>query len=145
MGKGLSNLQKFILVKSVENESQKNRDVDGFKRLYGIIIEGNDIYAPEVMYYYYNFPLRRNIPGPGTLRHSWQHFSMNEIGTSKYKSAQASVSKAFSRLEERGFLVRWYYEKKFMAARLTDKGREKGMELKESGITSISLIPNSDT
>jgi len=149
MGKGLSNLQQFILVKSIENIPRSEGYVKIFKQVYGLDIEGTEIYAPEILYEYYGFP-KKSWQSPCDIDksvkggHGIRYFSMAEIGEKRYKSARVALSKAFLRLEERGLLVRWYFGKKHMGARLTDEGRAAGISLKEAGITSISLIPNSD-
>ena len=92
MGRGLSELQKTILLMAYGHRG------DG---------HGVELRYPEVLRECWGWePVRR---GWGEGRRSSpvrRHFSKAEIGEREYRSAQASLSRAVRRLEERGLVER---------------------------------------
>ncbi|HZZ79829.1 MAG TPA: hypothetical protein VFE62_15025 [Gemmataceae bacterium] len=130
MGRGLSKLQRFILVEASRRER---------------------LHHADVLYHFFKFPLGKSFTavnaamdyrvGPvtmtsagtpstwgtgGTLRAAGgQRFDPDAIGRSKYNSAQASISRACARLEARGLVKRvtGLYSH-WAGVEITDKGRE---------------------
>jgi hypothetical protein len=100
MGKGLSELQKRILVLAYQNHSKESRPEPGTAVL------GADLYKNEVLAQVFDLPLQSDIRTPGGERDpaGW-HFSKRALGQ-KYNAAQASVARAFRRLEDRELAVR---------------------------------------
>ena len=64
-------------------------------------------------------------------RSRWYTFSKKRIGEKPYRSAMASVSRAFTRLEARGLIVRTHSAMAagWSGADLTDEGREVARRL----------------
>lgn len=99
MGRGLSELQETILCLAYTNYLAEERATkEG----------GADLYTYEVMLKVYQFtriPISPNYIEP---RLGGSHrFDLNVIGKKRYQAAAAAISKAFRRLEERGFVGRY--------------------------------------
>jgi hypothetical protein len=96
MGRGLSELQKAILVMAYKNH------IYGTPRW--IVDEspyGADLFAPQVLSEFYGWPsvcTRIRKRGP--------NFDRQRIGEARYNSNRAAVSRAFKRLEARGLSIR---------------------------------------
>jgi hypothetical protein len=86
MGKGLSELQKSILIMAYRNRARR-------------YVENKD-----VLIEFYKFP--PHAPGPSHVSGTPQIFNRNEIGINRYRSASVSVVKAFNRLVNRGLAIR---------------------------------------
>ncbi|MFI1962414.1 hypothetical protein ACH46L_31760 [Streptomyces althioticus] len=92
MGRGLSPLQRQILLIAEENRRARRRR--GGRA---------DVYTAEVYARVYGF---EPMPGRDPRDPSTETFSHEQIGASAYNRAAASVSRALRRLEERGLLTR---------------------------------------
>ena len=90
MGKGLSELQKSILIMAYRNRRGR----------YG----AGDVKNREVLIEVYKFPFQS--PSADTTSGTPQIFNRQEIGISRYRSASVSVVKAFNRLVNRGLAIR---------------------------------------
>ncbi len=95
----LSRLQRSILELAYVNRVAEGRHSES---------SGADLYFYELMVACFGFPTpprrygetdRRRVPGS-------QRFSRRQIGAARYDAAQASVSRAVRRLEDRGLVVR---------------------------------------
>ncbi len=82
MGRGLSDLQRWILAEA------RKRD-----RLY---------YA-DICEKYYGWPRKTDVAGNPLSRGS-QHFSRSEIGNREYNRVMATISRSCLRLEKRGLV-----------------------------------------
>ena len=102
MGRGLSSLQRFILVRALNNElerlSQSAMHRQTLVEYYGF---------PEKIDPYYGTP----VPPLGTNDPRFdcfgQYFNVQAIGKRRYRAAQAAVSRALRRLEARGLVEGW--------------------------------------
>lgn len=105
MGRGLSELQKYILTAA---SSMKEDDYNKEGRLY---------YA-DIFRAFYGWKGTNGHPGG-------RKFDPNEIGQKKYDSAHVAVRKACARLEKRGFVacIMGSYSH-WSGVEITDKGRE---------------------
>ncbi len=90
MGKGLSELQKYILKIAYRNR--------------GRISKWGDVKNCEILIEVYNFPA--HSPRPSYTAGTPQIFNRQEIGMNRYRSASVSVVKAFDRLAKRGLTHR---------------------------------------
>ncbi len=124
MGKGLSPLQRTILITALANRTAEGRDDT---------CNGADVYLAEVLHRHFHFPFKRDYwlrdksdaailaemrKLPGSHR-----FSLVEIGASKYRAAQAALSRAAARLQQRGQVVRYNGSTAWWAGvRLTPQG-----------------------
>jgi len=90
MGKGLSELQKFILIMAYRNRHRS--------------FESGDVKNREVLIEVYKFPF--HSPSANTSSGTPQIFKRQEIGICRYRSASVSVVKAFNRLVNRGLAIR---------------------------------------
>lgn len=98
MGRGLSELQKTILLRALSNRKAPDRDEYTC-----------DVYQREIMADHFGW--RQSLHGwlPKSPRErDWifgrYYFSKQKIGPRRYASVQASVSRAITRLEERGLV-----------------------------------------
>jgi hypothetical protein len=97
MGRGLSDLQRFILVRAATTE----------RLYYADVLEGFFGWVP------------RPATGPGGHR-----FSRREIGEAAYRKAMASLSRACRRLEWRGLVTRLCGQlSHWSAVEITEKGK----------------------
>jgi hypothetical protein len=99
MGRGLSDLQRYILARAAT-----------VPRLHYV-----DILAEY-------FGWERG--GWDTNGHSGQHFSRRRIGEKRYGKTMATLSRSVFRLQDRGLVVWMTGWAKWSAAEITDKGRE---------------------
>ena len=90
MGRGLSELQKRILIMGYQNRGRRYK--------------AGNVKNNEVLMEVYRFP--SHPPSADTTSGTPQIFRRNEIGIRKYRSASVSVVKAFNRLVKRGLAVR---------------------------------------
>jgi len=154
MGRGLSPLQKYILIAAFEktkiniaeiSDKPESRGPWGhgwcpLKAMQLIEAEGRDtrgfrILRPkEVLAGFYGFKSK----DPDTFRFSNDRshdFDRSEIGEKKYRAAAVSVRKAFLRLERRGLIratnYHWY---PYIGAELTPAGIELAEELTRHGL-----------
>lgn len=98
----LSKLQKSILRIALRNH-----------------LAGKDrVYYSEILSEHYGFEIKNRLDNCG------QHFSRREIGAKRYSSAQAALSRAMRRLEDRGLIDCISGVAKWTAARLTLRGIE---------------------
>ena len=102
MGKGLSQLQKAILIIALGNRG-------GFYKF-------GHVRNYEVLERFYRFPL--HPPKPSHESGSPQRFSRQKIGFNRYRAAGVSTVKSFDRLCERGLAER----EKNHGVILTDEG-----------------------
>jgi hypothetical protein len=108
MGRGLSDLQRWILEKAA---SQKK------------------LHPAEVLAGYFGWEPDHKWPWRGQIepaeRPRGQNFSRRRIGSAKYRSTMASLSRSIRRLEERGFVTRREYAfGKAWCLYITEKGKE---------------------
>lgn len=112
MGRGLSPLQKSILRIAAKNHDRECHG--GFEHLrinsLGKMSSGCgcDAYYREVLFQHFGLPMKkhwwRNHDEP--IREAGGHvFSMREIGEKRYRSIQASVSRAVDRLWKRDYIT----------------------------------------
>jgi hypothetical protein len=115
MGRGLSDLQRFIVAKAATCE-----------RLYyaEILAEFFGWKPKELLRYEPLHGITYKMPVAGKYAHG-QHFSADKIGEARYRKTVATLSRACSRLAARGLVEclqgacsRW------SAVEITDKGRE---------------------
>jgi hypothetical protein len=109
MGRGLSELQKHILRLSLENQ-QAIRQLDDEDRV------PFDVTFSELLVVHYKFPIvgchwaaslrGKNRAVEKLLRRRYAKFDSHAIGLSRFASAQAALSRAFARLQERGLFSR---------------------------------------
>jgi hypothetical protein len=95
---GLSKLQRWILDHAYQNRLAEHRDEKS---------KGADLYYGEVLAGFYGFAYEhpRN-PEMDTRDVFYGHvFQPDVIGRSRYNAAQAAVSRAMTRLEQRGLVV----------------------------------------
>jgi hypothetical protein len=129
MGRGLSPLQRFILVEA----GRRPR-----------------LYYADVLSHFYGFRTRRgakltyyqdhDLDTPSTWRDGGellspgtQRFDPKEIGERRYRSALAALSRACRRLRERGLVhCRRGQYSHWAGVELTDKGRELSVNLTEN-------------
>jgi hypothetical protein len=106
MGRGLSKLQKKILLLAYEN--RERGQAEG-KVANGERVSGADLYSPEILHEHWGWKPRIGACWrPGMRRPDpWERpFSKAEVGERRYRSAVASWSRAAKRLERRGRAVR---------------------------------------
>jgi len=112
MGRGLSDLQKFILKAAAAKP------------------EGT-LYNYEICMGYYRWKPNRRNPGAAE-----NNFLPAEIGENKYNSAFVAIRKAYLRMEKRG-LVRCVYSwqrRSWAGVDITDRGRQIVKTMPESTI-----------
>ena len=120
VGKGLSELQKAVLRLACEN---RERGQGGRVLADGSQI-GTDVTYPQVLAGYFGWEAAGS-------RSRFYQFSKKEIGEKRYRSAMASLSRAFGRLEARGLIERTHslMAAGWTGADLTDEGREVARRL----------------
>jgi hypothetical protein len=98
MGRGLSDLQRCILTIAFENRESEGRDPGQTTHK-----KGADVYRWEIMERFYGWTppayARRDGRKPGGKKYRPQ-----QIGPREYAAAQAAVSKAMNRLNNRGLI-----------------------------------------
>jgi hypothetical protein len=127
MGRGLSELQKKILIMAYRNGG----------RGYG----AGDVKNTEILIEVYKFP--SHPPSANTSSGTPQIFRRNEIGIRKYRSASVSVVKSFNRLIGRGLAVRKYNQGIILTAKGTKTAKNLLKERKS--IKNISRVSNKVT
>ncbi len=138
MPRGLSDLQKRILV--MAHERRQLRDLDAEReegiRLLARYESGPDRYAPRPDVYYpeilaavWGFPTTQPLPAERAARFGenqspprWngQYFDRDAIGRGAYDKATTTLWRTAERLEGRGLVVRRVYRKPGLL--LTDEG-----------------------
>lgn len=123
MGRGLSDLQKSILVMAYGNHEPTRGSF------------GCDLYTKDVLTGYYGWvPVKGYLDSPGS-----QSFDIQAIGEQKYRSTRAAVSRAFRRLERRGLVTRVMAVRSVWAGiNLTEEGAEVAQSL---SVNSAQIIP----
>jgi len=119
MGRGLSELQKNILVKAYQNRLTHEADTQELMRLregrplsWGLGRIQDDLHSWEAMIVFFGcVPFTRwraNVEksASGRVLNRWgnHRVSMVSTGRERYKSASASVNRAFIRLDKRGLV-----------------------------------------
>lgn len=129
MGRGLSPLQKYILVAALDKATRSHRDVHVLR-------------SKDVMVGYYGFAPRD--PEYSYSKQSSHDFCLSEIGERRYRSAAVAIRKAFSRLERRG-LARFtkYHWYKFDGLELTPQGEEIATMLSSETLLSVPSLAGS--
>ena len=115
----MSELQKTILRLAHENRA-RGEGARGFADHQ----EGTDVTYPQALAGYFGWEETGS-------RRIFYKFSKKEIGEKPYRSAMASLSRAFGRLEARGLVVRTHSAMAagWSGADLTDEGREVARRL----------------
>lgn len=124
MGRGLSKLQKSILMIGARNRiSGVSEECGGYSKL--------DIVTPEIMAEVYGWPNKMRWPWEGDLRRPCrQRFKPREIGRDAYLKAHVSVSRAMLRLQNRRLIDLAYGEyANWKGAMLTEEGLATGRQL----------------
>ena len=125
MGRGLSELQQFILVAGLAGRESKETHTlpDGRILPAGY---GCDLRHAKIMSGFYGFALA----GRDSSSFARHHFSVKKIGPKQYAAAHAAISRAATRLAERGLVVcvSGYYAR-WAGVNLTDKGAALAAEL----------------
>ena len=134
MARGLSDLQKSILIQAYKKLEQIGEYEDD--KITGML------QAPEVLVEYYGWE-----PKKGVLRLRWQNFSKEKIGSERYNSANAAVSKSFQRLEARGLAVRICATSgRCVALKLLDDGIETARKLLANTVpTGTTVLANKES
>ncbi len=123
MARGLSDLQKLILRLALDNRRQQE--------LLPQEHYSADVRYAEVLVVYFGFPVTGiYITSKGTdleranSSAGCQKFSKEKIGKERYAAEQAALSRAFSRLQQRG-LVTWVCGAiaRWSGGKLTEAGR----------------------
>ncbi len=151
MGRGLSNLQKWILLKAYEN--WKSEDWDNLIKenwwTYPQSPFPSQLSKAEILNEYYGFEMRKDHPSPlaRDIRENsgdgWHNFSMiyhdrlfdrKVIGYKKYHSKQQCIIQAIERLHRRKLLASAY-----KAVALTQLGIEKAKELMAVNRNNVTI------
>lgn len=132
MARGLSDLQKSILIQAYKKLEQIGAYVDG--KYYGML------FTAEVLAEYYGFEMQilywqDGEPVLKDIDIGSQNFSKEQIGSKRYNSANAAVSKAFQRLEARGLITRYYSITGHVLLKLTKRGIEMAKRLLANTVT----------
>jgi len=136
MGRGLSELQRTILLMAYENHKKYTseiwikKEIEEYKKLrimsaYGGLLLPREYEPLHVDLYHHEILAHLIHTDPAKLYGTVWHFKPEAIGYRKYNSLNASISRAFSRLQRRG-LVNWYLfnHHSNSAIELTEKGIE---------------------
>lgn len=119
MGRGLSDLQRSILMLAAQNRFGRARQREG-------AIERLDLTPAEVYVtvfgWDYDVRERRRSQAERASERG-KHFISREIGVNQYNCVRASVCRAFERLRKRGYVERWAGAwSKWSGIVLTDEG-----------------------
>ncbi len=140
MSRGLSDLQKRVLVMALER--RRGRDLDAERLEGGRLVArygfgpadyqtAPDVYYPEMLAELWGFPTKIPLPAERAARWGedqtpprWfgQYFDLDVIGRAEYNRATTSLWRTVKRLEARGLAVRAFYGKSGLL--LTDEGLE---------------------
>jgi len=137
MGRGLSELQKTILFMAYENhkkytsETWIKKEIEEYNKLRVMsAYEGISLPKEYTPFHFdlYHYEILAHLIGldPNKMcEYDVKHFKPESIGYKKYKSLNASVSRAISRLWKRGLIV-WYPfdHHSTSGIKLTEKGIE---------------------
>jgi len=137
MGRGLSELQKTILSMAYENykkytsEAWIKKEIEEYKRLRIMSAYGGVLLPKEYTPFHfdlYHYEILAHLIGldPNKMcEYDVKRFKPESIGYKKYKSLNASVYRAISRLWKRGLIV-WYpfNHHSTSGIKLTEKGIE---------------------
>lgn len=121
MGRGLSPLQKFILIAALE----KSNKLPGWDS--ETHIDARDCYGvlrpKDVLVGYYGFTPKSS--DYSFNKQGARDFKMSEEGEGRYRAASVAIRKAFLRLEKRG-LVRTvdYHWQEYLGIQLLPAGKE---------------------
>src|SRR6516164_4813735 len=101
MGRGLSKLQRTILVRALDNRKQEGRGPDkpGGADVYHAKVLA-DYFGWELPAWYYRRKKEEKWRSPAS-----QKFSRADIGEKRYVAAQAAISRSLVRLQDRGLVV----------------------------------------
>jgi hypothetical protein len=113
MARGLSQLQRQILALAYRNRCERLEraaTLDPESHQYRVLTRGVgsvDLYHAEALRDIFGWPVRSFSWRWDGGRPTWgQNFSKRRIGERRYRSGQASLSRAVRRLEERGLVER---------------------------------------
>jgi len=136
MGRGISELQRTILLMAYENHKKYTseiwikKEIEEYKKLrvmsaYGGLLLPKEYEPSHVDLYHHEIFAYLIHIDPAKLYGTVWHFKPEIIGYRKYNSLNASISRTFSRLHKRG-LVNWYLfnHHSNSAIELTEKGIE---------------------
>jgi len=134
MGRGLSRLQKTILVTAYKIQQAEGRSPD--------TPTGADCYYREALVAHYGWTCQLHQTGDGKrCSPGGHHFSRAAIGERKYNAAMVALNRAVRRLEDRE-LVEWRcgLYGKWHGVILTTTGTEiaRGLLAKQNGISAIA-------
>ena len=145
MGRGLSGLQKCILRLALENRVAPVQDSPASPLVEALIADGTatrpaiNVYTCEVLVVHFGFPVRMKSWRRGSAvddrdavrkYHTGRRFDPNVIGRKRYAAAQAAVSRAFTRLQGRGLLIRSRGAfARWSGGQLTEKGFEVAQQI----------------
>jgi hypothetical protein len=107
MGRGLSDLQRYILT-----EAGKRPPIDTAHQVPETQLNFN-----EILEGFFGWRAKRGIL-------NFYHFSKLEIGEKKYRSVMAALSRSLARLEQRGLVEIHRGHAKWTRITITDQGRE---------------------
>lgn len=138
MPRGLSDLQKRVLVMAYERRRGRDLDAEreeGERRIarYGFAPDAYkappDVYYPEMLAEIWGFPTTQLLPderaagfGENQTPPRWwgQYFDRDAIGRDTYNRATTSLWRTVGRLEERGLVAKGFHGKPGLL--LTDEG-----------------------
>jgi len=135
---GLSKLQKQILGLALRNRESKDGHENSFCDL--------DVFTPEILEQVYRFPVeeRSNFFGTRVSTRkdpTRQHFDLAVIGRARYNAAQAAVSRALRRLEERGLVERQAGAyAAWCGANLTPEGVRTAQRLRQGQVGTVLTV-----
>lgn len=135
MGRGLSDLQRFVLTRALENAQAEGRAVDERR--------GADLYTREALHGFYGWPLvphaagrLRDNPtiGVSLVGLGMLVFKIAPADRARFRANTVAVSKACARLEERGLVARLFgLHARWAGVSLTEAGRAQASALAARG------------
>ncbi|MDD1678198.1 MAG: hypothetical protein LUO93_03315 [Methanomicrobiales archaeon] len=124
MGRGLSLLQKWILVHALENrQNEPSREISS----------GADLYTKEILAGFFGFPIKKECKNESTNPQETfadQLFFMHVVGKKKDRSAIATISRSVSRLQEKGLIHLIQGTARGSGVTLTEKGMQIASDFK---------------
>jgi hypothetical protein len=118
MGRGLSDLQRAVLLLAYRKRREREKQLAALEEgshKWGVLTRGGgsvDLYFAEFLREHFGFEVHAIWWDPerdGFRRpHMGNNFSMQRTGERRYRTAQASLSRAVKRLEQRGLVRRWH-------------------------------------
>ena len=128
MGRGLSELQKCILRLALKNVEVEGRHTG----------HGTDVLHSEILAEFFGW--RGNTRDQeGKRIYSQSIFEREEIGAKQYASVQAALSRAITRLEQRGLVTATHGVARWAGANLTDAGMQLAKELSVNKSANLPL------